>query len=66
MPIESINVKIRSEVGTILGFCDLIIEQKTNNAISDGDLMNYLKMMRESAKGIENVLDNMFSTEEIK
>ncbi len=66
MPIESINVKIRSEVSTILGFCDLIIEQKTNNAISDGDLMNYLKMMRESAKGIEKVLDNMFSTEEIK
>ena len=66
MPIESINVKIRGEVSTILGFCDLIIEQKTNNAISDGDLMNYLKMMRESAKGIENVLDNMFSLDEMK
>ena len=66
MPIESINVKIRSEISTILGFCDLIIEQKSKGPISDGDLMNYLKMMRESAKGIENVLDNMFSREEMK
>jgi len=66
MPLESLNVKIRSEVSTILGFCDLIIEQKTKGQISDGDLMNYLKMMRDSAKEIENVLDNMFSPEEIK
>ena len=66
MPIESINVKIRSEISTILGFCDLIIEQKSKGPISDGDLMNYLKMMRESAKGIENILDNMFSTEKMK
>ncbi len=66
MPLESFNVKIRSEVSTILGFCDLIIEQKTKGPISDGDLMKYLKMMRESAKEIENVLDNMFSPEEKK
>ena len=66
MPLESFNVKIRSEVGTILGFCDLIIEQKTKGPISNGDLMKYLKMMRESAKEIESVLDNMFSPEEMK
>ena len=63
MPLESYNVKIRGEVSTILGFCDLIIEQKASSSISDGDMMNYLNMMRESAKEIENVLDNMFSPE---
>lgn len=66
MPLESFNVKIRGEVSTILGFCDLIIEQKTKGPISDGDLMKYLKMMRESAKEIENGLDNMFSPDEMK
>ncbi len=66
MPLESLNVKMRSEVSTILGFCDLIIEQKTKGPISDGDLMKYLKMMRESAKEIENILDNMFSPDEMK
>ncbi|MHA1475025.1 MAG: hypothetical protein ACTSQ5_07545 [Promethearchaeota archaeon] len=66
MPLESLNVKIRSEVSTILGFCDLIIEQKTKGSISDENLLNYLKIMRDSAKDIEKVLDNMFSPEEIK
>ena len=66
MPLESFNVKIRSEVGTILGFCDLIIEQKNKDPISDGDLMNYLKMMRDSANEIKIILDNMFSPEEMK
>ena len=66
MPIESINVKIRSEVSTILGFCDLIIELKNKDPISDEDLMNYLKMMRESAKEIENILDNMFLPKDMK
>ncbi len=66
MPMESFNVNIRSEISTILGFCDLIIEYKTEGSISDGDLMNYLKMMRESAKDIEKLLDNMFTPEEKK
>jgi hypothetical protein len=66
MPLESFNVNIRSEISTILGFSDLIIEQKTNSSISDEDLMSYLKMMRESAKDIENLLDNMFTQEEKK
>ncbi|QEE16622.1 hypothetical protein DSAG12_02452 [Promethearchaeum syntrophicum] len=64
VPLESFNVKIRGEVNTILGFCDLIIEQKTE--ISEGDFLNYIKMMRESAKEIENVLNNMFSPEGMK
>jgi len=66
MPLESFNVNIRSEISTILGFCDLIIEYKTKGSISDEDLMKYLKMMRESAKDIENLLDNMFTPEEKK
>jgi len=66
MPLESLNVKIRSEVSTILGFCDLKKKKKTKGSISDENLLNYLKIMRDSAKDIEKVLDNMFSPEEIK
>ncbi len=63
MPLESLNIKIRSEISTILGFCDIIIEQKTNGSISEEDLMNYLKLMRDSALDIKNVLNNMFTPE---
>ena len=66
MPLESFNVKIRSEVSTIMGFCDLIIEEQTKSAITEKDLVNYLKMMRDAAEEIKKILDNMFSVEEPK
>lgn len=63
MPLESFNVNLRSEISTILGFCDLLIEHKTNGFVSDEDLLSYLKIMQESATELENLVGNMFSSE---
>jgi hypothetical protein len=66
VPLESFNVNLRSEISTILGFIDLIIEQKTTGSISEEDLMSYFKIMRESAGEVKELVDNMFSPGEHK
>jgi len=57
LPLESINMQIRSGVNTIQGFCELILEQKRSGKVSEQDLMNYIEMMLDSCKEIIEALE---------
>jgi hypothetical protein len=57
LPLESINMQIRSGVNTIQGFCELIIEQKRSRKVSEQDLTIYIEMMLDSCKEIIEALE---------
>jgi len=57
LPLESINMQIRSGVNTIQGFCELIIDKKRSGKVSEQDLMNYIEMMLDSCKEIIEALE---------
>jgi hypothetical protein len=53
LPIETFNLQIRSAVNTIQGFCELILgDKKSDNGLSDENLINYVEMMLESCNDI--------------
>ncbi len=59
LPIESLNLKIRSGITTIQGFCELILEEKKNKGDFSEDLiLEYLNMILESCKEIMDALEN--------
>ncbi len=66
LPLESLNMQIRSGINTIQGFCELFLEQKEKGTISEQEIIMYIEMMLESCKEITQALNKMFSTNSIK
>jgi len=62
LPLEAINMQIRSGINTIQGFCELLLEQKKKTGkISDQDLENYVEIILDSCKDIMKTLDEPIS-----
>ena len=58
LPLESINLQIRSGVNTIQGFCQLISEQmKKERNIPKKEIQTYIEMMLDSCKDIIDALE---------
>ena len=58
LPLESINLQIRSGVNTIQGFCELLLEQKRKSGkVPEQELESYIEMMLDACKDIINTLD---------
>jgi hypothetical protein len=63
LPLESLNLQIRSGINTIQGFCELITEEAKNNPqMVVKDVIYYVLMMLDSCKEITKSLDEEFST----
>jgi len=64
IPLESVNLQIRSGINTIQGFCQLILEEKENlGSISEENLLNYLSLILDSCEDIMSSLkDDMSSS----
>ena len=59
LPLESINLQIRSGVNTIQGFCELILEEKKKKKkISEDSVLSYVEMMLDSCKDIIDAIEN--------
>jgi hypothetical protein len=62
LPLESLNLQIRSGINTIQGFCELILdEKKTKGEISQENVVFYVDMMLDSCGEIIKALDESFS-----
>ncbi|MFW9948304.1 MAG: hypothetical protein ACFFDX_15870 [Candidatus Odinarchaeota archaeon] len=58
LPLESINLQIRSGINTIQGFCQLLSEQmKKQRNISKNEIQTYIEMMLDSCKDIVDALE---------
>ncbi len=58
LPLESINLQIRSGINTIQGFCELILEEKRNDGkISEDTIQTYLELMLDSCDDIIETLE---------
>ncbi len=58
LPLESINLQIRSGVNTIQGFCELILEEKRKHGkISEETVLSYVELMLDSCKDIIKALE---------
>jgi hypothetical protein len=63
LPLESINLQIRSGINTIQGFCDIIKEQiSLTGCITQEDILNYIEMMRDSCNDIIEALEKPMET----
>ncbi len=63
LPLESINMQIRSGINTIQGFCELILEQiRKNVQVPKQDISSFIEMMLDSCKDIMDALEKPFST----
>jgi len=63
LPLESINLQIRSGVNTIQGFCELLLEHKKKiGKIPEQELESYVEMMLDACKDIINTLDEPISS----
>lgn len=63
LPIESINLQIRSGINTIQGFCELLLEQKKKSGkIPEQDFESYVEMMLDSCRDIIRTLDEPISS----
>ncbi|KKK42741.1 hypothetical protein LCGC14_0879850 [marine sediment metagenome] len=60
LPLESINMQIRSGVNTIQGFGALILDQNVNGKISRHEIINYIEMMLDSCNDIMEALEKQF------
>lgn len=60
LPLESINMQIRSGINTIQGFGELIIDQNMNRKISRPEIMNYINMILDSCNDIMKALEEQF------
>jgi hypothetical protein len=58
LPLESINLQIRSGINTIQGFCDIIKEQfKLTGDLAQEDVLSYIEMMLDSCVDIIKALE---------
>ncbi len=63
LPLESVNLHIRSSINTIQGFCELIQEEKkTNGKISKSTILSYIEIMLESCNDVIKALDKPILT----
>ena len=63
LPLESINLQIRSGINTIQGFCELLLEQKKKSGkIPEQDFESYVEMMLDSCRDIIRTLDEPISS----
>ncbi len=63
LPLESINLQIRSGVNTIQGFCEIIQEQiGLKGNISKNEISSYIEMMLDSCKDIIEALETPLSS----
>ncbi|MHA1149702.1 MAG: hypothetical protein ACTSR8_15815 [Promethearchaeota archaeon] len=60
LPIEGFQMKIRSEINTIQGFCELVLEMNEINENSLDIIKNYIKMMLDSCSEITDALKMQF------
>ncbi|MCK4381475.1 MAG: hypothetical protein KAW51_10085 [Candidatus Lokiarchaeota archaeon] len=60
LPLESINMQIRSGINTIQGFGELLIDQNINGKISRHEIINYIEMMLDSCNDIMEALEKQF------
>ena len=60
LPLESINMQIRSGITTIQGFGELIIDQKGNKNMSGLEIINYVEMILDSCNDIMKALEKQF------
>jgi hypothetical protein len=59
LPLESVNLQIRSGVNTIQGFCELILEEKKENGeLSEDHVISYVEMMLDSCNDIIMAIEN--------
>ena len=62
LPLESVNLQIRSGINTIQGFCELILEEKKiNGKITEENVIIYTKMMLDSCEDIIKALQIQLS-----
>ena len=58
-PIESLNLKVRSGINTIQGFCQLMLEEMRDNGnLTEIDIKNYITTMLESCKEVIGALED--------
>ena len=58
LPLESVNMQIRSGVNTIQGFCELIHEQLVRSEdITTQEIINFIELMLESCEDITQALE---------
>lgn len=57
LPLESVNLQIRSGVTTIQGFCELMKEQIKSKELTDDDALVYIDMLLDSCKEIVDALE---------
>ncbi|MHA1149709.1 MAG: hypothetical protein ACTSR8_15850 [Promethearchaeota archaeon] len=62
LPLESLNLQIRSGLNTIQGFCELILEDREKSTLSRQEIMYYIQLMSESCSDISNALEKQFGT----
>ncbi|KKN31370.1 hypothetical protein LCGC14_0824710 [marine sediment metagenome] len=60
LPLESINMQIRSGINTIQGFGELLIDQNINGKISRHKIIKYVEMMLDSCNDIMEALEKQF------
>jgi len=61
LPLESINLQIRSGVNTIQGFCEIILEKLKTDEYSKEETFSYIEMMLDSCSEIIEALENHYS-----
>ena len=60
-PIESLNLKVRSGINTIQGFCQLMLEEIMHNgSLNKIDIKKYLSIMLESCKEVIGALEDQY------
>ena len=63
LPLESVNLQIRSGINTIQGFCELILEDKSQGScLSEEDINTYVEMMLDSCDDIIDALNQPLSS----
>ncbi|MHA1700342.1 MAG: hypothetical protein ACTSWN_15980 [Promethearchaeota archaeon] len=61
LPMESLNLQVRSGLNTIQGFCELILEEQESGTLTSEGLVEYINLMLDSCQEITKALDNMFT-----
>ena len=58
VPLESVNLQIRSGVNTIQGFCEILLEKLKTNDYSKEETISHIEMMLDSCNEIIDALEN--------
>jgi hypothetical protein len=57
LPVESVNLQIRSGVNTIQGFCEIILENLKKDDYSKEETITHIEMMLDSCSDIIDALE---------